>query len=613
MGDAMAAASDDVFSSHYNPAGLGLLQSSELGVSYDRMLMNLGDNSNISHGFLAAGHPILGGKQGGAAASWSQFTLNSSMYREDAYSLAYGRKVRSDLGPGDLYLGGAARYLRRSFSAPSEGTNAMSGLVATGSRDPLLAGGRATGAFDSDLGVLYRLKAHYSAGLTLKHLNSPDVSFGSGASDRLPLELRAGLAYRSLISLVGLQYETRTDQTGGRDHRGTVAAERWFLRLFVGDFGFRAALTVGTREFTQVSAGFSYKTRRMGVDYAFQMPVNTVANSAGTHRLGFQVRFGGLKEPEESVVMILEAMRQLKAGGVPELRFTEPGLSASQKAQLDEHLSFARVLQGQAKYDEALERLSSALTVSPADSGLLKTFGRLNFVAKTIKSLPGYKSDPGEAAMHEGVLAYIAGNDAVAIESSARAVSLQPTNRSWAGFLESLETATGLKAPEVPQAPPKTLRVEGLVMRASAALEEGRYEDAIAMSLDALAEDENLQTAWENLGTAYFALGDNAKSLEAWGRAAALERDAERRKVLRGHVASVQRVMARRQAAAAPAAERPSVPPEEIRRLYNQGLDFYNAGRLDQAKDSFERVIELDPEFVSAVKALNRVKKELGR
>jgi outer membrane protein assembly factor BamD (BamD/ComL family) len=55
-----------------------------------------------------------------------------------------------------------------------------------------------------------------------------------------------------------------------------------------------------------------------------------------------------------------------------------------------------------------------------------------------------------------------------------------------------------------------------------------------------------------------------------------------------------------------------TVSPQEIQRLYNQGVDDYTAGRLESARAAFRRVVELDPAYVPAKKALLRVEEELS-
>ncbi|MEK7745692.1 MAG: type IX secretion system membrane protein PorP/SprF, partial [Elusimicrobiota bacterium] len=393
MGNAFTAVADDAHAVYYNPAGLALLSRPEFASSYTKLLMGLSDGSELGSSFLGYAQPIDGGNRGSLGTAWQSFSLNGGLYQENSFYLSYGRRFLEESGPGQLYGGASLKYLTRSFGALPEASNAMNGVAATGRADPVLSGRNSMGTPDADLGLLYRLKEHYALGLSLSHLTQPNVAFDKKDSDRLPLGVSLGFNYRGLLSNTALQYDTRRSPTGTRDQILTVAAERWLPGRFLGDLGFRGSLGMGTREFRQVTAGVSFRVRRLSVDYGFSMPLGTIASISGSHRLGFSLRFGAASEPEESMLMILEAMRSLKGGKVPELKAKGEGLSRSQKVTLDEHLAIARSLQSQAKYQAALDRLGQALTLSPADPGLLKDFGRLNFVARPIKELSDYKGD----------------------------------------------------------------------------------------------------------------------------------------------------------------------------------------------------------------------------
>lgn len=632
MGNAFTAVADDVFAIHYNPAGLALLERPEFGSSYTRLLLGLSDNSDLSQMFLGYAHPLRQGRGGTLGLSWEQFALDRSLYQEQSFAASYARLLAGNWGGGNLYGGVNARYLRRGFGSFPEAANSTSGGLPTANADPVLKGRNSVGAPDADIGALYRFKDNYAVGLALDHVLQPDMAFSRGDTDKVPMSAKLGLSYRSILSNLGLQYETRRAPTGTRDQTLSMAAERWFPRLLVGDFGLRGALNLGSRDLKTLSLGFSYRTRRLSVDYGFALPIGSIASTAGSHRLGFSVRFGSPREPDESVLMILEAMRQLKKGGAPELRALGLGLTASQKALLDEHVAIAKSLQSQAKYQAALDRLGQALAVSPGDTDLLKVFGRLNWVAQQIKELPEHRGDPVQSAWHQGVLAYLGADNPGAIERVAHALSLKPEDKALDGFLAQLELATGLKRPAISPAAAKQYLIEQILARASLAIEEGRYDDVVSLSREVLREDEANLSAWENLGTSYFAIGDYEPALVAWERASALEKNPARRSLLRGYMKSIRGLLAgRRTPAQAPpsAGEAPAPPPEtlrpttseerlrlsprDIQKVYNAGVDYYTAGQLEKAKDAFEEVLRSDPAYVPAVKALRRVDEELAQ
>ena len=66
-----------------------------------------------------------------------------------------------------------------------------------------------------------------------------------------------------------------------------------------------------------------------------------------------------------------------------------------------------------------------------------------------------------------------------ALEKTAYALSLAPDDKSVDAFLARLESATGMKRPAPKPGPKRDQLLEDTLTRASAALEESRYEDAI--------------------------------------------------------------------------------------------------------------------------------------
>ena len=325
LGNAFVPIADDVYTLYYNPAGLGQLDRPEFGTAYTRYLTGLTDNSNLSSSFLGYAQPLRGGEAGTAAIGWQQFSL-SGLYDEQAFTLGYGRMMMKDLGPGDLYGGLNLKLLRRAFGNVPEASNAYNGLTETGQADPVLAGRHSVTVPDADLGFLYKLHQNYSVGAAFTHVTRPNVAFSPSDTDKLPMGVKLGVGYRSLLSDVVAQYETVQSPIGTQDQRFTVGAERWFPWLLVGNVGVRTALSAGSREYKQLSTGASYQSQRFRVDYAFALPINGLPGQ-GSHQFSFSIKFGGLKEPDESVAEVLDAMRRLKEGRVPEVKPKSEGLS----------------------------------------------------------------------------------------------------------------------------------------------------------------------------------------------------------------------------------------------------------------------------------------------
>jgi hypothetical protein len=616
MGDAFVPVADDLYAMYYNPAGLGLLTRPQFGTSYTKLLTGLTDGSDLNTSFIGYVQPLREGRQGTLGVAWNSLSLNNSLYRDQSYSLSYGRLVHS--GAGDLYAGANAKLLSRSFGTFPDIDNATlaGGLAKSGRSDPALAN-RKRRAFDADLGLLYRIGPHYSFGAALIHAAQPNVSF-AGAKDRVPATLKAGVNYRSLVSNLVAELDVRRSEGGARaDEVFTVAAERWFPRLFIGDLGARAGMSLGSRDYKVLSLGVSFRTRRVQVDYGFQLPINTVEGTAGSHKMAMSFRFGRASEEEESMEMVLEAMRQLRYGALPE-KLESKGLSKGQQSLLDEYMLQVRHLQSQARYKEALDKMSLALTVAPADKELVAKFGRLNFVGQQIKQLNDFKTDPMQATLHQGLIAYIAGNDGEAVAKVSEALALKPAYRELEVFLEQLETVTGLKRTMVAAKKPADYGLATLLTQAALAIEEKRYEEAIDLSLRVTEHDEGNAQAWANLGTAYFALREYDRSLEAWKKALQYEKSPAVREAIKGYLKSITRAKDRKPSKTKPAPQAepvfeagPSLTPAEIESLYNEGIDFYIKRDLEKAKAVFEKILEAAPNHVEARKALRRVKEEM--
>lgn len=615
LGDAFTAVADDVYTLHYNPAGAAVLERPQLGTAYTLLYPGLTDGSSLTTSFLGYAQPLAGGRWGGAGFSWESFALGGGLYREDTFRLTYGRKAAQFWDAGSLYLGGSAAYLRSAFGSSPEASNAVptGGLVGGGQSDPLLSGRRSQGSPDADLGLLWRPDRRYSLGLAVDHVLMPDVSFG-GQADRLAPAFKLGLDYRSLISNVVAEVDSRRGPTGAQDVFGTAAAERWFPKLFVGDFGLRGALSLGSREFKQASVGFSYRTTRLQVDYALVLPVASVATSVGSHRVALSFRFGPTTEEEESLSMVLEAMKQLRAGQTREApsRRSE-GRTTAERAAFEETLAQARALEAHAEYREALEKMSAALTMQPGDRDLVERFGRLNFVGRQIRRLPAYRTDPMQATLHIGLMAYLRGDYPEAVAKVAEALSLRPGYKQLELFLAQLENVTGVKRPAHAKKPDYDVALK--LTRAAAAIEDGDYASAVDFALGVIEVEPDNAAAWQDLGTSYFALNRFEDSLKAWKRALALEKSPAMRQAIKGYIRSIVRAQQTHPGARAPKAVPPppvgpTLSSKEIEALFDQAVDQYTRRRYDEARGILQRILRADPRNTEAQKALRRLDEE---
>ena len=122
---------------------------------------------------------------------------------------------------------------------------------------------------------------------------------GFAGPDKLPMNMRTGIAYKSLwMNLAGeLQLDKAPD--GTTDKNLIVAAERFFPTLDRGQFGLRGSLGMGSREWRQITMGGAYRINKIQLDYAFLLPLGTFKGSDGTHRLALTLHFGAPTAEDE--------------------------------------------------------------------------------------------------------------------------------------------------------------------------------------------------------------------------------------------------------------------------------------------------------------------------
>jgi tetratricopeptide (TPR) repeat protein len=515
------------------------------------------------------------------------------------------------------------KYLHSSFGALPEANTAVRWDGLPSAPDPVLSGSNSQSAFAMDMGFLYRFAKHYSLGLQLANINEPNVAFGSGESDKVPFGLKLGFNYRSLISNLVAQFDTAESPTGSRDNIITLAAERWFPKLLVGDFGARGGLGFGSREYAQISMGLSYRVRRFALDYGFGIPLKGVSSTAGSHRVALTFRFGRPTDEEETLEMVLEAMRSMKAQTSAPVRFRVEGagLSPTERATLEEHLAHGRLLEMSARYKDALDKYEQALKIAPNDKDLLVHHRRLSLVAGRFLQLPEYRTDPVQAALHQGFKAYLSGQDSVAVEKLVSALELKPGDRDVEDILTAIEKESGLGRPApLPEKRSASYSVAAKLTRAETASEERRYNEAIELCLDILREDKENVEAWQILGTSYFALKDFEASLDAWRRAYELQKSPSLRAAIKGHIRSIEHLREvkpaeRREVRPAPvktqsASVRATLSAQEIQTIYDKGVEYYLRRDLDNAQKMFERILESDPFNAEAGKALRRIREE---
>ena len=622
LGHAYTAVADDVYSVYYNPAGLAILERPEFGTTYSRLLTGLSDGSNIQNSFLAYAHPLSEGRRGTLGTAWNYFTAGG-LYSENQFIGSYGRSVLSLTNPDRYYLGGSLKILNRSVGGVGEAASAISNTgVATGTPDPVLQKASRTN-FDGDVGFLWRVQPRWTMGVMIQHLMEPNVGFSD--ADKLGRNLKFGSAYKTPFSTLSGDVRLQTAPDGTTDKIAAVAAEKWLPTLLHGSFGVRGALSLGSRDFRQLSTGLSYKIGRMQFDYGFALPIGGLTATSGSHRMGLTLRFGRARQDEEAFnEAILENLHDLAKVGTPEFHYQMEQLAQYKKTAIDEFLRQAKLDASVGRYADAADKLAQAAALTPGDAGLQQSLERMKIVAESFPTVTGYQTDAALAAVYQGAFDFVAGNAKKALQKLVYAKSLTPSDERIERLAADIETRDGvarekeevvLVAPPVEvkeEAPGVVKAVAGLMALMEVAMSEQDFERVVKLASDVLQADPNNLLAYKRLGSSQYALKRYDEALNALRAATRLETDGEERGRLKGYITAIASVMRKqREENSGRVVVSRTASPRTIEHLYDAGVALYSQGKLEAAAATFKKLLALDPSNTPGRRALDRVQSEI--
>ncbi|MBL8024700.1 MAG: hypothetical protein JNK54_10565 [Elusimicrobia bacterium] len=274
---ALTAAPGDVFSLHYNPAGLTDLDTPEAGLFYGRMFKGLSDGSNLSRSFFGWASPTRWGALGLAYGGYSL----GNLYNEETLSLGYAHTL------GNRFRWGTAlKHLKKSVGHNSDTDSAVDPLEGTSfnAEDPTYAESRSASAWDVNLGATWIPTPRWRFGVTGVNLLESDV--GLSSSDPVPRVLKAAGSFSSKIGLALLEVSRRRV---GAEHQTRLHGG---IEKSLGRFALRAGGGMGPNDYKRVSGGFSAKIQILQVDYGFMLPLTGVKDTSGTHQVSVIMRFG---------------------------------------------------------------------------------------------------------------------------------------------------------------------------------------------------------------------------------------------------------------------------------------------------------------------------------
>lgn len=612
MGDAFTGVADDVSAVYYNPAGLASVERVKALASHSLFYTGLSDGSNLGLSAAAVAAPIGNGRNGTLGLAWQQFSL-SGVYYEKTGQASWGYKFDRNGPYRNLAVGGSLKYLGHGFTRLAETYNAVEpNLGQNGLTDPVLAGANSRSALDADLGALYRLTRRWTVGAALLNALQANVSFTNSGKDRVPMKTRFGASYKSLWLLLSADARLQRGPDGKLDKQVAVAAEKTFPSLDRGDVAVRGSLGAGDREFKQATVGLSYKIQRVQIDYGFALPLGTVKETAGNHKVALSYHFGAPTQTELAETELLDQYKKLREAQ----DFKSPRDTASLN---DPRLAEVKEQVRRENYYAANKLLLEKANEMLPDSSVVNLTRRLSTVAAFFPTLAAEDRQKArwEELLSAGARDLIAGNDLRAMKELAYAQSLNQQDSALSNFLDRAGELARVAPDRVPSDFARGW-AEYKMVESDEFYAKKKYNEALRKLEELLEVEPNHLMARKKAGSCNYMLGNFARAANDWERALRYEPDpAEKGKLAK--------LVDEAKAKGAGSTWTPGVTPpageeaeaaqqsgksadaREIEKIYQAGADYYAKGEYGKAADSFRKILTMDPQNTQAKKALERI------
>lgn len=189
-----------------------------------------------------------------------------------------------------------------------------------------------------------------------------------------------------------------------------------------------------------------------------------------------------------------------------------------------------------------------------------------------------------------------------------------------------LAAACSSTPPPAPPPPPVPDQPDALLKAAREAYSTGDFARGLGHVKRILEISPDKQSAYDRVGSVYFALGRGSEALGMWETALALERDPARKAALAGSINLARRSLGlaelppaaepakpvRKPPRRRPAPKKPAPPVmtdrEAAQAAYEKGVERYAAGEYLAATTLFMEALDIDPTHDGARKALERLK-----
>ncbi len=612
MGDAFTAVADDVSASHYNPAGLAYLERTKVMASHAMFHTGLSDGSSLGLSGIAFATPISGGRNGTLGVLWHQFSL-SGVYSEQTGQLSWGYRFDKQSSYEKFSVGASVKYLSHGFTRLEETYNAVQDdLNQYGNTDPVLAGANSRSALDADVGALYRYSKRLTFGVAVQNAMQADVAFSEADQDKIPMKTRVGASYKLLWMLMAADARISKGPDGKMDKQLTIGAEKVFPSLDRGDISVRGSLAAGDREYKQATLGFSYKIQKIQVDYGFALPLGTIKETSGNHKIALSYHFGAATQTELAEAELLDQYKKLREAQ----DYKSPRDTASLN---DPRLADVRQKVREENYYEANKLLLDKANELLPDASVVSLTRRLSTVAAFFPSLAvqDRPKQRWEELLSAGARDFINGRDLRAMKEIAYAQSLNQQDSALSNFLDRAGELTRVTPDRVP-ADFSRGWPEFKMTQSDEFYAKKRYSEALVKLEELLEVEPGHLMALKKSGSCNYMLGGYARAIRDWEAAAKSEPDPLEKAKLAKMVEEA-RIKHGKGADWVPTAGRAAVEEEEapsvsgkpdareIERLYQAGADAYAKGEYGKAADSFRRILTLDPQNTQAKRALERI------
>jgi len=615
MGDAFTAVADDVSTIYYNPAGLSNIERPKALASHSILYSGLSDGSSLGLSAAAFAVPIANGRNGTLGILWQQFSL-SGVYSEQTVQASWGYRFDKQSRYEKFSIGATAKYLSHGFTRLDETYNAVENdILQRGNTDPVLAGANSRSAFDADVGALYRYSKRLTFGAAVLNAMQANVAFSSSDKDKVPMKTHMGASYKSLWMLLAADAHLQKAPDGKMDKQFIVAAEKTFPSLDRGDISVRGSLGMGDREFRQATLGFSYKIQKIQVDYGFALPLGTVQQTAGNHKLALSYHFGSATQSEVAEAELLDQYKKMRDAQ----DYKSPRDTASLN---DPRLADVKEQVRKENYYSANKLLLDKANDLLPDASVVSLTRRLSTVAAFYPSLAveDRAKQRWEELLSAGTRDFISGKDMRAMKELAYAQSLNQQDSSLSNFLDRTGELTHVTPDRVP-ADFSRGWPEYKMTESDDFYTKKHYSEALRKLEELLEIEPGHLMALKKSGSCNYMLGNYARATHDWELAAKAEPDPlekgklgkmiEEAKAKQGKSAAWEPNTAQAPAAQADEEDKPAAngkpDAREIEKLYQEGADSYAKGDYGKAADSFRKILTIDPANTQAKKALERI------